>query len=119
MFNTHTAEVMKVQVQILTDTSVIVSWKRMLNIPEITHYTVFYSRAGRLDHSEQNMNVTTTEVFVVIRNLNGHIEHYQFLVVAVATVDNVEILGERSINPVKPASIGGMDYYTHHNKYST
>ena len=113
MFNTHTAEVMEVQVQILTDTSVIVSWERILNIPEITHYTVFYSRAGRPDDSEQDMNITTTEVSVVIRNLNGRIEHYQFLVVAVATVDNVEILGERSINPIKPASIGGMDYILH------
>ena len=79
---------MEVQVQMLTDTLVLVSWERLLNIPEITHYTVFYSRAGRLASGEQSRNVSSTEDSVVIRNLSGGARSYQFVVIAVATVDN-------------------------------
>ena len=92
---------MDVRVEILTDTSVRVSWERILNIPEITHYTVFYSRAGRQDdHEQYMMNIGKTEDSVVIGNLSGGARSYQFVVVAVATVDNVDILGEMSTNPV-------------------
>ena len=78
------------------------SWEKILNIPEITHYTVFYSRAGRQDDHEQYniMNIAKTEDSVVIRNLSGGARSYQFVVVAVATVNNVDILGERSIDPI-------------------
>ena len=50
-------------VEILTDTSVRVSWERILNIPEITHYTVFYSRAGsrkRQAAGEESRNVPSS-----------------------------------------------------------
>ena len=110
----YAAEVMKVQVQILTDTSVRVSWERILNMPKITHYTVFYSRAGsrkRQAAGEQSRNVQSTEDSLVISNLSGGTRSYQFAVIAVATVDDVEILGERPVNPVTPTSDGGMDYY--------
>ena len=92
------------EVEIVTDTSVRVSWERVFNIPEITHYAVFYSLAGRLDDSEQNKKVAMTEESVVIANLCGGARSYQFFVVAVATVNNVEILGERSIAVTLPSS---------------
>ena len=110
----YAAEVMEVQVQILTDTLVLVSWERILNIPEITHYTVFYSRAGsrkRQAAGEQSRNVPSTEDSLVISNLSGGARSYQFVVIAVATVDNVEIPGERPANPITPTSDRGMDYY--------
>ena len=103
-------------VEILTDTSVRVSWERILNVPEITHYTVFYSRAGsrkRQVAGEDSRNVPSTEDSVVIRNLNGGVRSYQFFVLAVATVDNVEIPGERPANSFmfpSSASDGGRDY---------
>ena len=114
MYYYYAAEVMEVQVQILTDTLVYVSWERILNIPEITHYTVFYSRAGsrkRQAADEQSRNVSSTEDSLVISNLSGGARSYQFVVIAVATVDNVEIPGERPANPVIPTSDRGMDYY--------
>ena len=43
--------------------------------------------------------------------MSGGARSYQFVVIAVATVDNVEIPGERPANPVTPTSDGGMDYY--------
>ena len=103
---------MEVQLEIVTDTSVRVSWERILNIPEITNYTVFYSRAGRQDDSERNKTVAMTEESVVIENLSGGARLYQFFVIAVATVNNVTmILGERSNDPVTlpPPTDKGMD----------
>ena len=103
-------------VEIVTDTSARVSWERILNIPEITHYTVFYSRAGKQDDLEHYMNIAVTEDTVVIGNLSGDARSYQFAVVAVATVDNVEILGERSITVLLPTltpSNGGMYYFVY------
>ena len=94
------------EIKIVND-SVRVSWERILNIPEITHYTVFYSRAGsrkRQTAGEQSRNVASTENSVLIRNLSGDVMSYQFSVVAVATVDNVEIPGERSITITFPSS---------------
>ena len=93
---------MNVTVEILTDTSVRVSWKRILNIPEITHYTVFYSKAGsrkRQAAGEESRNVPSSNSSVDIEGLVGGARSYQFVVVAVATVDNVEIPGERPVNP--------------------
>ena len=94
------------EVEIVTDTSVRVSWERILNIPEITHYTVFYSRAGRQD---QNISINMANDSVVIGNLSGGSKSYQFVVVAVATVNNTEILGERSTNLISPSSDRGND----------
>ena len=87
-------------VVVSTDTSVRVSW-RILNIPEITHYTVFYSRAGnrkRQVDCEQFRNVPSSTSSVDIEGLSDGARSYQFVVVAVATVDNVEIPGERPTN---------------------
>ena len=98
-------------VEILTDTSVRVSWERILNIPEITHYTVFYSRAGIQDDHEQNKKVAMTEKSVVIANLSGGARSYQFFVIAISTVNITEILGERSIAVTLPPPTDiGMDY---------
>ena len=95
---------MNVTVEILTDTSVRVSWERILNIPEITHYTVFYSRTGR---QYQNISINMTNDSVVIGNLSGGARSYEFVVVAVATVNNTEILGERPTNLLSSSSDGG------------
>ena len=102
--NAYAGEVMNVTVEILNDTSVRVSWERILNIPEITHYTVFYSRTGR---QYQNISITRTNDSVVIGNLNGGARSYQFVVVAIATVNNTEILGERPTILFSPSSDGG------------
>ena len=116
MFIHYTAEVMGVDVEILTDTSVRVSWERILNIPEITHYTVFYSGAGsrkRQTDCEQFRNVPSSNSSVDIEGLVGDAMSYQFVVIAVATVDNVEISGERSAYPFtfpSSSSDGGMEY---------
>ena len=101
-------------VEILTDTSVRVSWERILNIPEITHYTVFYSRAGsrkRQAAGEQSRNASSSNSSVDIEGLSGGARSYQFVVIAVATVDNVEILGERPAN--LPSSDGGNEVLYH------
>ena len=96
---------------LVTDTSVRVSWERILNIPEITHYTVFYNRTGRQDDPEQNKKVAMAEESAVIENLNDGARSYQFVVVAVATVNNVEILGERAIAvTLPPPTDSGIDY---------
>ena len=95
-----------VTVEILTNTSVKVSWERILNIPEITRYIVFYSRVGR---QYQNISINMTNDSVVIGNLSGGARSYQFVVVAVATVNNTEILGERPTNLLSPSSDGGND----------
>ena len=107
-------------VVIVTDTSVRVSWERILNIPEITHYTVFYSRAGsrkRQADGQQSISASSSSSSVDIEGLSGGTRSYQFAVVAVATVDNVEIPGERSITvripPTPTPSNGGMYYFVY------
>ena len=103
-------------VEILTDTSVRVSWERVLNIPEITHYTVSYSRAGsrkRQAAGEESRNAPSSSSSVDIEGLSGGARSYQFVVVAVATVNNVEISGERPTIPFifpSSSSDGGIDY---------
>ena len=85
IFIHSTAEVMGVLADIITDTSVRVSWERILNIPEITHYIVFYSRAGsrkRQADGEQFKTVPSTEDSVVIENLSGGARSYLFFVIA-------------------------------------
>ena len=99
-------------VQILTDTSVRVSW-RILDFPEITHYTVFYSRAGsrkRQADCEQFRNVPSSTSSVDIEGLVGGARSYLFVVLAVATVNNVEISGERPAIPFTfPSSSSSSD----------
>ena len=103
-------------VEILTDTSVRVSWDRILNIPEITHYTVFYSRAGsrnRQADCEQFRNIPSSNSSVDIEGLSDGARSYQFVVIAVATVDYMEIPGERPANLFtfpSSSSDGGMEY---------
>ena len=102
-------------VKMLTDTSVRVSWERILNIPEITHYTVFYSRAGsrkRQAADEESRNVPNSNSSVDFE-LCGGTRSYEFVVVAIATINNVEVTGERSAKPFtfpSSSSDGGMKY---------
>ena len=86
--------VLNVEVEVVTDVSVRVSWDS-LDIPEITGYTVFYNRTGN-GTEEQSVNVTTSHDSVVIDNLMNNVE-YQFQVAAIAKLDGVLIVGERSM----------------------
>ena len=99
-------------VEILTDTSVRVSWEKILNIPEITHYRVFYSRAGNRNR-EESRSAPNSNSSVDIEGLSGGTRSYQFIVVAVATVDNVEISGKRPASPFtfpSSSSDEGLEY---------
>ena len=89
--------VSNVAVTVLTATSVSVSWD-LLPLPEITHYTVYYSQTGNKgrQRTESNIVVSSSESSVVITELITG-EEYQFQVVAQALVDNKIILGERSL----------------------
>ena len=86
-------------VEILTDTSVRVSWERILNIPEITHYTVFYSRIGNSTAGGHSSNVSSSNIYVDIEGLSHGARSYLFAIIAIATVNNVEISGERPTIP--------------------
>ena len=106
---------MIVTVEILTDSSVKVLWERILNLPEVTHYRVFYRSGKRQADDGQFKNVPSSNSAADIEGLSGGSRSYQFFVVAVATVNTTEILGERPIDPVTlpllpPLPDGGMDY---------
>ena len=82
--------VVNVEVEVVTDMSVRVSWN-LLDIPEITGYIVYYSQTG----NTQSVNVTTSTNSVVINGLMNNVK-YQFQVAAIAELDGIRIIGERS-----------------------
>ena len=85
-----------VVVEIVSDTSVRVSWDSV-DIPEITGYTVYYSQTGnRKRQSEESITVPSSDNSVVIEGLLNNVE-YQFQVVAIAELDGDVIMGQRSI----------------------
>ena len=86
--------VLNVEVEVVTDVSVSVSWDS-LDIPKVTGYTVYYNQT-RNGGNEQSVNVTNSTNFVVINNLINNVE-YQFQVAAIAELDGILIVGERSI----------------------
>ena len=72
---------MNVEVEVVSDTSVRVSWDSV-DIPEITGYTVYYSQTGnRKRQSEGSTTVPSSDNSVVIEGLLNNVE-YQFQVVA-------------------------------------
>ena len=86
-----------VEVEIVFDTSVRVSWDSV-DIPEITGYTVYYSQTGnRKRQSEEFITVNSSVTSVVIEGLLNNVE-YQFQVVAIAELDGNVIMGQRSNN---------------------
>ena len=87
---------MNVEVEVVSDTLVRVSWDSV-DIPEITGYTVYYSQTGnRKRQSEESITVPSSDNSVVIEGLLNNVE-YQFQVVAIAELDGgVVIMGQRS-----------------------
>ncbi len=87
-----------VVVRVLTDTSVRVSWDRLL-ISEITQYKIFFSPTGNRNRKPQTaetaMTVDSTESSVDITGLTTGAEH-QFQVVAQALVEGEISIGQRS-----------------------
>ena len=87
---------MNVEVEIVSDTSVKVSWDSV-GIPEITGYTVYYSQTGNSKRqSEESITVPSSDNSVVIKGLLNNVE-YQFQVVAIAELDGDVIIGQRSL----------------------
>ena len=87
---------MNVEVEVVSDTSVRVSWDSV-DIPEITGYTVYYSQTGnRKRQSEESITVPSSDNSVVIEGLLNNVE-YQFQVVAIAELDGDVIIGQRSL----------------------
>ena len=90
------ALVMNVEVEVVSDTSVRVSWDSV-DIPEITGYTVYYSQTGnRKRQNEESITVPSSDNSVVIESLLNNME-YQFQVVAIAELDGDVIIGQRSL----------------------
>ena len=94
-YHLNIAIVMNVEVEVVSDTSVRVSWDSV-DIPEITNYTVYYSQTGdRKRQSEESITVPSSDKSVVIEGLLNNVE-YQFQVVAIAELDGDVIMGQRS-----------------------
>ena len=90
------ALVMNVVVEVVSDTSVKVSWDSV-DIPEITGFTVYYSQTGnRKRQGEGSITVPSSDNSVVIEGLLNNVE-YQFQVVAIAELDGDVIMGQRSV----------------------
>ena len=89
--------VLNVVVDLVSDGSVRVSWDR-IDLPEITGYAIFYSRADNnvnVDVIEASVHVTNTTNSTVIENLMSGVE-YQFQVAAIAKLDREARVGQRS-----------------------
>ena len=86
---------MNVVVETVSDSSVRVSWD-IVDIPEITSYTVYYSQTGtRKRQSEESITIPSSDNSVVIEGLSS--AEYQFQVVAIAEVNGELFVGQRSI----------------------
>ena len=93
------AMVVNTMIEIVSSTSVRVSWDR-LDIPEITGYIVYYSQTGNSEmvtttYTEQSITVSNSTNFVVVPSLVNSAE-YQFEVVAVAELNGEGTVGQRS-----------------------
>ncbi len=90
-------EVMNVEVEMVSDDSVRVSWDSV-DLPEIIGYVVYYSQteATATDILESSLHVTNSTNSVVIENLLSNVE-YQFQVAAsIADLDGEIRVGPRS-----------------------
>ena len=91
------ATVTNVTLQVISESSVRVSWNALDYIPEIIHYTIVYGMTGNM--SEGFVMVPSSLSSVVIEGLSGNKE-YQFQVVATAELDGEVLVGERSSSSV-------------------
>ena len=90
------AKVMNVQVELVSDSSVRVSWE-IINNPMITNYTVYSFINVMEDHEAEVIIVPHSVNSVVIGNLTeSNITDYQFQVAATAEINGEVIMGERS-----------------------
>ena len=88
-------QLMNVVVEVVSATSVRVSWDR-IDLPEITGYTVYYSQTGNRRRSgEESVTVPSSARSVVIGSLESNV-HYQFQVVAIIQLTGTPVLSERS-----------------------
>ena len=96
--NLFSAIVMNVGVRRFTDTSVIVTWRRITDIPGITEYIVYYAPVSASSIKlgiEQNVTVPSTENSAEVSGLDSTVE-YQYQVTAVAMFGGKRIEGKRS-----------------------
>ena len=90
-----TAVVTVVMVELLSDTSVNVSWGSV-SVPGIVSYTVYYRPTDTVgSQSERSVTVPSSESSVVIEDLVTNVE-YQFQATATAELGGVVYPGERS-----------------------
>ena len=83
---------MNVHVELLTETSVNVSWNRII-ANEITNYTVYYRPSDNM--MSESLTVPSSESFVVIDGLVANVE-YQFQVAAIAELGGQIYPGQKS-----------------------
>ena len=97
-YNIHFVAPVVIQLEVLSATSVRVSWDRF-DIPEITGYIVYYSQTmnSEMVPTQHFINVFSSTNFVLLTDLTSGAE-YQFEVVAVAELDGDTVMGERSDN---------------------
>ena len=86
--------VINVVVEVLSPTSVRVSWDRITD-ESVTGYRVYYSPKGSGQLDERSITLPASESSVVITGLSGGVE-YQFQVAAIAEFGGQEVEGERS-----------------------
>jgi hypothetical protein len=90
----YLAKQVKVDVEIVSATSVLVSWVG-IDIPETTEYTVYYQREDR-NEPYGPIIVPSSNYSVVIEDLVNNME-YKFQVEAMFMVDGGAIRGQRSL----------------------
>ena len=81
--------------EVLTSTSVLVSWSSGANIPNVQGYEVYY-RPTQSGGSEGAMTVPNFSSSVTISGLRNGVE-YQFQVAAMIVEGTDVIMGERSV----------------------
>ena len=82
---------MNIMVEMLSNTSVNVSWESIDTSELIISYRVYYSQPGNMD-----IFVNASNNSIVIDNLTS-IEEYLFHVVAIAEIDGQIFIGQRSM----------------------
>lgn len=88
-------EVMNVEVDILSANAVRVSWDS-INIPEVTGYTVYYTktryRTDKIQNEDMAINLTSSLNSLVFI----YDDEYRFQVIAVADLEGIVMRGQRS-----------------------
>ena len=91
-------QLMNVVVEVVSATSVRVSWDR-IDLPEITGYTVYYSQTGnrqrRQQSGEESVTVPSSASSVVIGDLESNVQ-YQFQVAVTVQRTGTFVLSQRS-----------------------